>query len=238
MEFANNWELSPWPDHMYEPVLKLHMRDMAGFFSGCSLDDSSFQIYYDPSIIAGRYSRPKTAEERALVVQMNEGRAPHVRDSDTEVSRRMDEPFFYSTPEEKNVFGLSAGTRYFFAKKTVIGNIMRIKANPQSGDYYGDGPTIERLRSYGYMLQGLKDSETPIISHHPKEFLLYAYRSYIKMPAINTIEANGEKRFKELRHVEICLHATVLTQIFNLRLDDYPEVEPDWHRLSSVETKP
>jgi hypothetical protein len=55
IEFANNWELSPWPARMYEPVLNLHMRDMAGFPSGCSDEDSSFKIHYDPSIIAGRH---------------------------------------------------------------------------------------------------------------------------------------------------------------------------------------
>ena len=170
-----------------------------------------------------------------MLLQMNEWRAPYVRDSDAEVSRRMDKPLPYGSPQEKNVLGSFNSGRNFSAKKTVIGNIMRIKANPQSGDYYGDGPTIERLRSYGYTLQYLKDSETPIISQHPKDFLLYAYRNYIKMPAINTIEANGEKRFKELRQIEICLHASVLTQIFNLRLEDYPEVEPDWHCLAAQE---
>ena len=235
MEFANSWDVSPWPDHMYEPVLKLHMRDTAGFPSGCSDDDSSFEIHYDPSIVAGRYSRPKTAEERALVVQMNEGRAPHVLDSDTEVSRRMDEPFPYSTPQEKNILG-RFNSGYFSASKTVIGNVMRIKVEPRSGDNVGE--TAKRLKSFNYTLQDVIDSNTPIISQHPKDFLLYAYRNYIKMPAINTIEANGEKRFKELRQIEICLHASVLTQIFNLRLEDSPEVEPDWHRLSSVETKP
>ncbi len=39
------------------------------------------------------------------------------------------------------------------------------------------------------------------------------------------------------QRIEICLPAAVLTQFFGLSAQDYPEIEPKWHCLASIEVR-
>lgn len=227
MKFENNWDISPWPYNMYEPVLKLHMRDMARMEKGSPDDDSSFMIKYDPSIIAGRYSRPPTAKEIAM-------RKLSGRPSKTaaQIEEAVHAPTAYDSPEEKNILGGFGLGHAFSASKTAIGSIMRVKAYGRSGNQ--ESQPNQLLETYGYTIRLLKDKNTPIISEHPEDFLLYAYRNYIRMPSI--VRGFGwESRHQHVRRVEICLHAVVLTQVFKLHLEDYLEVEPHWHCIASTE---
>ena len=227
MEFANNWDFSPWPSLMYEPVLKLKMRDRVGRGPEAPDDASSFMIKYDPSIMAGRYSRPPTPKEIAM--RRTVGRPGK---SEAQIEEAVNAPTAYDSPQEKNILGGVADNNTFAASKTAIGRVMRIKADRRDG--VNDSKTFTALESFDYTLKALKASNTPIISEYPEDFLLYAYRNYILMPSIAR-DQGWESRYKDVRCIEMCLHSVVLTQVFKLRLQDYPEVEPHWHCLASTE---
>jgi hypothetical protein len=229
MEFENHWDLSPFPDYMYEPVLKLQMRDMAGFGPECDHDDSKFEIKYDPSITAGRYSRPPTQKE--IEVRKIMGR-PNM--SQAQIEQELIAPLPYDSTQGMNVIGGFSNNNKFAAKKMVIGSIIRVKAYGTYVTQKYNQPS-EILQHYRYVLQNLRDSKTPIVSQHPEDFLLYAYRNYINMPSVDTKEYDGERRFKDVRRIEMCLHSVVMTQVFKLRLQDYPEVESNWYCLASTE---
>jgi hypothetical protein len=232
MEFADNWAASPWPDHVYEPVLKLHMRNLAQSMPESADDDSGFVIQYDPSIVAGQYSRPRTAEERADIIKYNEWRSPEMRHAEAQLDREMNASLPYDSPQQKNIIGIPTQYDRFAATKTAIGPVLRVKA-------YGvlhpkDNQPEVFLESYAYTLKDLKNGNTPIISQYPRDFLLYTYRNYIKMPFVNR-RSKSEIPFAGVKQIEMCLHAVVMTQVFKLRLQDFPEVEPQWHCLASTE---
>ncbi|MDP8997422.1 MAG: hypothetical protein M3O03_10555 [Pseudomonadota bacterium] len=229
MEFANNWDLSPFPNYMYELVLKLKMRDIGGMGPEAPLDASRFMIKYDPSTITGRYSRPKTAEELERATKFYNMISPEYRSA---IPDKPDRPVPYDSPQEKNILGGTADNNAFVASKAAIGSIMRVRAFHWSGEQ--EWQPNEFLKTCGNEIGHLKASNTPVVSQYPEDFLLYAYRNYIRMPSI----ARGDgwqSRYKDVRRIEMCLHAVVLTQVFKLRLEDYPEVEPHWHCLASTE---
>ena len=110
---------------------------------------------------------------------------------------------------------------------------MRVKAYGRFGDQESNSEKL--LESFGYLIDNIRDRKLPLISEYPEDFLLYVYRNFIRMPSVDTKEYDGRRRFKDLRCVEMCLHGVVLRQIFKLRLEDYLEVEPKWHCVTSTE---
>lgn len=232
MEFANNWDLSPFPDYMYEPVLKLQMRLFGGQGPDRAMDDAGFILRYDPEIVAGQYTRPKTPEERKDLAEFFEGFKPPNRKSDAEIQAILDKPYPFESPKAINlIFG---GTHFhtFAATQTTIGKIMRVKVY----GHFGDQKTkpADLLRSYSYAFDEIKKRQLPLISQYPEDFLLYVYRNFVRMPALLNNEYEG-RRFPDVTRVEICLHSLVMTRVFKLRLQDFPEVEPNWHCLASTE---
>jgi hypothetical protein len=232
MEFADSWAASPWPDHVYEPVLKLHLRNLAQSMPESADDDSGFVIQYDPTIVDGRYSRPKSAKQREDARHFNEIRPLASRRSEKDLEIELNTPVPYDSPQQKNIIGIPTQYDRFAATKTAIGPVLRIKA-------YGvlhpkDNQPEVFLESYAYTLKDLKNGNTPIISQYPRDFLLYTYRNYIKMPFVNR-RSKSEIPFAGVKQIEMCLHAVVMTQVFKLRLQDFPEVEPNWHCLASTE---
>ncbi len=227
MEFANNWDFS-LSRFAFDPVLHVCMRydGNEGPDAQEREDDANFKIYYDPSIVAGNYLRPLTAEEMK---------------SDTTIFRGpslpADSPPVYPI---KGIFPgeVSAG---FSAKRNLVENVLRVKLmpalpakNPNAGELHG-------LDSWRLKIDVIKLAKYPVISDYPTDFLLHAFKNLIVIPEVYSLQSTKKgDHYKWItipgaKRVEICMHEPVLTKIFNCAASDYPEVEPEWHCLASQE---
>ena len=227
MEFANNWDFS-LSRFAFDPVLHVCMRydGNSGPDAQEREDDANFKIYYDPSIVAGNYLRPLTAEEMR---------------SDTAILRGPslppDSPPVYPI---KGIFPgeVSAG---FSAKRNLVENVLRVKLmpalpakNPNAGELHG-------LDSWRLKIDVIKLAKYPVISDYPTDFLLHAFKNLIFIPEVYSLQSTKKgDHYKWItkpgaKRVEICMHEPVLTKIFNCAASDYPAVEPEWHCLASQE---
>jgi hypothetical protein len=219
MQFENNW-VYPWPDTAYDPVLKVRM-SIGGGGRESENDDVSIRIEYDPQIEAGRYSKPKTQEQRE--------RFPEVADK----------PIPFVSPQSENIIMMWRDQRIgasdtFAAHNEIHGTVRRIKMYRlyTPGNTHGIDPvwTLEHKVKY------IKANNYPILSRYPRDFLLYAFKNYIGITKLNLnrtvwpVVPNTD-----VKRIEMCLHADVITKFFNLPLSEYQEVETDWYCISALE---
>jgi hypothetical protein len=216
MQFENNW-VYPWPHTAYDPVLKVRMR-IGGGGRESENDDVSIRIEYDPQIEAGRYSEPKTQEQRE--------RFPEVADK----------PSPFVSPDSRQIADTPSGIggTHFPAHNEIHGTVRRIKMYRLyvPGNTHGLDPvwTLEHEVKY------IKAGNYPAISQYPREFLLYAFKNYIGLTKLNLnrtvwpeVPNTGVKR------IEMCLHADVMTKFFHLPLKNFEQVEPGWYCISALE---
>ena len=215
MQFENNW-VYPWPEDMYDPALKVHLRYETGGPQP-EHDDISFAIYYDPNIEVGRYSRAVKPEFRKYL------------------GDRADEPIPFSSDQQKNILtmpnGMTAFDR-FPANKQIAGETLRIKMyqNFAPGNTLG----LDATETLNSMLSHIKTGNYPVISQHPQAFLLYAFKNYVNLPKANA-QGSLSRAIEGAKRIEMCLHSEVMSKVFHLSLQDYPEVEKSWHCISSKE---
>lgn len=230
MQFENNWARSPFREHLYDPVLKLHMRDTypARMYPE---NAACFKIYYDPSIVAGQYSRPPSQEEIDKDISWNADRIKH------EWFRPIDpyQPRVLDTTQEKNIMGEYSGFQDFYTTKTPLDDVLRIKPYGSIDEKFDS--LSGAIFSINTRINELKKNAPPVISEHPKEFFLYAYRGYIMMPELIQVGHKGDRfnSYKNIQRVELCMHVEMMKQVFDLSPKDYLEVEPNWHCLTSTD---
>ncbi|MET3845236.1 hypothetical protein [Bradyrhizobium sp. OAE829] len=219
MVFEDNWAY-PWPTSMYDPVLKIILRPSHG--REPEPNDVSFAAYYDPEMIPGYYSRPKTAEERELDLRYESS------------ARFADDPIAVQSLSTRNIF--EGPPRSFRAQAEISGNTLRVKflKQLQSADE-ARGDELYWAKAY---LDGIKKSNVPIVSAFPRELLIYLLKNYIHLPGLPDDADVPLASHPNLRRIEMCVSQTVMTEILKLNPSDYEQVEPDWYCLASQELNP
>jgi hypothetical protein len=213
MVFEDNWAY-PWPNWMYEPVLKLILQTSHG--REPEWGDASFAVYYDPEMIPGYYSRPKTPEEREQNLRYANS------------ARFADDPVRVASKSRRSIF--EPGSMPFWAKGEMSGDTLRIKFLKQ-----GEKDELYWANAY---VDKIKKSNVPIISAFPQEFLIYVLKNYIYLPGLPEEADFPLTSHPNLRRVEMCVSQTVMTKILELNLADYVEVEPDLYCLAARELNP
>lgn len=218
MEFEDNWAY-PWPTIMYDPVLKIILRPSHG--REPEPHDTSFSACYDPGMIPGYYSRPKTTEERE-------------RDLRYESSARFaDNPIPVQSPSARNIF--DGSPRTFVAQAGLRGDALRLKFMKQ---YQSAVKTRGELYWANGYLEGIAKSNVPIISARPREFLIHVLKSYIHLPDLPEDADFPRDSCPHLRRIELCVSPAIMTKILKLDPADHVQVEPDWYCLASRELNP
>src|SRR4051812_28540693 len=164
MIFEDNWAY-PWPTSMYDPVVKIILRPSHG--REPEKGDASFAAYYDPEMIPGYYSRPKTAQERELDLRYESS------------ARFADNPIAVQSPSTRNIF--DRPPRSFRAQAESSGNTLRVKFLKQFQS--ADEARGDELYWANAYLDGIRNSNIPI-SAFPREFLLYLLKNYIHLPGL------------------------------------------------------
>jgi hypothetical protein len=118
----------------------------------------------------------------------------------------------------------------FSADGDVSGPVLRIKF--QNG--YLVGTRLDPIVSLRGDIRILRNQDVPIVSTFPKEFLLYVLKNYICLRSLRTNDFTKE-RYPDLTRIEMCVQRPVMTEVFELPLSDYTEVEPNWFCLASRE---
>lgn len=219
MDFENNWAY-PWPRSMYEPVLKIILRPSHG--SQPEPNDVSFAVFYDPEMVPGYYSRPKTPEERERVLRYGN------------IDRLADEPVPVESKSTRDIFEFP--TKTFWAQAEIAGDSLRVKFLKQARS--ADKAHGDELTWGSKYIDGIKKSTVPIISSFPREFLIYLLKNYINLPGLPDEAGFPLASHPNLRSIEMCVSQTVMTEILKLNPVDYVQVGPDWYCLASRELKP
>jgi len=219
MVFEDNWAY-PWPTSMYDPVLKIILRPSHG--REPEKGDASFAAYYDPEMIRGYYSRPKTAQERELDLRYESS------------ARFADNPIAVQSPSTRNIF--DRPPRSFRAQAESSGNTLRVKFLKQFQS--ADEARGDELYWANAYLDGIRNSNIPIVSAFPREFLLYLLKNYIHLPGLPEDVDFPLVSHPNLRRIEMCVLPTVMTEILKLNPADYVQVEPDWYCLAVRELNP
>jgi hypothetical protein len=217
VDFEDNWAY-PWPSLMYEPVLKIRLQPSHG--REPEPHDLSFKVYYDPEMVSGYYSRPKTAEERELDLRYESS------------ARFADAPVAVQSKSSRDIFEFPSHP--FQAEAEIAGDSLRVK-------FLNQVRSLERGRGgddvyWGNVyVDGIKKSTVPIIPSRPREFLVYLLKHYINLPALPEEACFPLASRPNLRRIEMCVSQAVLTKVLKLNPADYMQVEPDWYCLAARE---
>lgn len=218
MDFEDNWAY-PWPTSMYDPVLKIILRPSHG--REAEPHNASFASYFDPEMLPGYYSRPKTTEERDLDLRYESS------------AKFADNPVAVQSQSTRNIF--DGPPRTFRAQAEISGDTLRLKFMKQ---YQSADKARGELYWANAYLNGIGKSGVPIVSEFPREFLVYLLKSYINLPGLPDDADFPLASRPNLRRIEICVSSAVMTEILKLNLADHVQVEPDWHCLASRELNP
>jgi hypothetical protein len=118
----------------------------------------------------------------------------------------------------------------FSAEGKVAGPTLRIKFL----SHYVTGARLDPVERLRKDFQYLREYDVPIISTFPKDFLLYVLKNYICLRSLRTNDFTQE-RYPDLTRIEMCVQRPVMTEVFELPLSDFTEVEPNWFCLASRE---
>lgn len=168
-------------------------------------EDLQIAIYYDPAIEADRLTLPVSEEVKA---------------------------FWRSRPHDKHKADDDSIRRPFKSDKDIkvyeqpcywerSGEVVRLKI-PKMGDSF-----IQARRL-------IKSINIDHISDLPLQFLLYVYKNFINLSALED-DYYSRRICPDARRVEFCLNADAFLNAFELSPADYAEVEAGWYCLASKE---
>ena len=206
MEFENNWVYpAVYP---YSDVMYdplLKVRVIITGYHETTVRDVPIAIYYDPDIEADRLTVPVSEETKA-----------RWRSSPLRRHKADDDSLRFSFRSDKEVKIDDVSCRWEKA-----GDIVRLKISSR-------GSAFLQVRKI------IRSLNIPNISDDPLSFLIYVYKNYINISALEN-DYYTEKLCPDAKRVEICLDADAFLNAFELSPADYAEVEPGWFCLASKE---
>ena len=206
MEFENNWVYPAI--YPYSNVMYdpvLKERVCVGSYRESGPSEVPIFIYYDPEIEADRLTVPVSEETKARWRSSPLRR--HMADDD---SLR----FSFRSDKEIKIDDVPCCWER-------AGDAVRLKIHSSS-------ETLRQVRRI------IKSLNIPKISDDPLSLLIYVYKNYINIPALEG-EYYNEKLCPVAKRAEICLKADAFLNAFEPPPADYAEVEAGWFCLASKE---
>lgn len=208
MQFANNWVYPVV--YPYSNVMYdpiLKVRAEISSYHESYAGDVPIAIYYDPEIEADHLTVPVSEETKA-----------RWRSSPLRRHKADDDSIRWSFRSDKEMKIDDVPCRW-----ETVGDTVRLKISSRGETFL----QVSRL---------VKSLNIPIISDDPLLFLLYVYKNYINVPALEVEDDHYSKKYyPSINRAEICLDADAFLNAFDLSPSDYAEVEPGWYCVASKE---
>jgi hypothetical protein len=218
-ELSNNW-VFPFPDRAYDPKLKVCIRYWSGWGPEPEMDSARFAILSVPRLIEGTYSEPLSSSDQEEIAKYGVSR------------QEVDKSVPIDTYKSFNIVDSRTSLGLFEAHRKIIGPLLRVYLFRSSIATSKDPDGLWYLKR---QIEKIKSRNSGLLKSNTEDFLVYAFKNLIKMKSV--ILEFGENTpsppILGISQVDICMHASAMTNVFHLQCEEYQEVEVGWHQLAS-----